>query len=122
MNIKVGARRDNLHPKLETIIAVAEALWPAWFPDDADGALITSGNEGHPGDGVHGFSSKHYPENNASKKGEAIDLRLNDVKNGLAHNYAAALEYTLLRVHGIQTTFLLEKLLTPSAHLHIQLR
>lgn len=121
MNIKPGARRDNLHPTLEKVILVADQLWPLWFPGDADGAIITSGNEGHPGDGVHGFSSKHYAENTASKKGEAVDLRLNDVKNGLAHHYAANLEYVLFRVHGIKVTVFLERLLTASAHVHIQL-
>ena len=121
MNIKVGARRDNLHPSLEKALVVGEQLWPLWYPEDKDGPLITSGNEGHPGDGIHGVSSKHYPENNLSKKGEAVDLRLNDVKNGLAQSFAANLEWILLRVHGLKVTIFLENILKTTAHIHIQL-
>lgn len=122
MKIKPGARRDNLHPTLDQILGIVDQLWPLWYPDDADGALITSGNEGHPGDGVHGVSSKHYAENTASKKGEAVDLRLNDVKNGLAHQFAANLEFILLRVHGIRVSIFLENILKTTAHIHIQLK
>lgn len=82
---------------------------------------VTSGHEGKPGDGVHGEHSRHYPQNCTSGMGEAVDLRLNDVKQGKTHVFATILEVTLGISYGIKVRIFCEGILKPSAHLHIQL-
>jgi hypothetical protein len=122
MKTKPGVDISKLHPELTALLPVVDNLWNAVFPDDSDGALITSGNEGSPGDGVHGDKSKHYPANNDSGKGEAIDIRLNDVLQWKATYFCGLLMSLLSTNYPSKYSVFCEKLLTPAAHCHIQFR
>ena len=72
--------------------------------------VITSGSEGHPGDGVHSRTSRHY-------SGEALDIRTHNFDSPVSrHVFASTLQATL----GPQFTVLLEAEGTPREHVHIQ--
>lgn len=58
---------ENLNPKIKADLIEFTKI----FPD----AVITSGAEGKPGDGIHGPNSEHYAVNNSDGKGGAFDLR-----------------------------------------------
>lgn len=70
---KDGVVLDGLHPGIGDKLVQIAHLWAAYFPYDMDGLTITSGHEGHADDGVHKPTSFHY-------KGQAVDLRVRDVK------------------------------------------
>ena len=121
MTVKQGAEISSLHPSLTKILKIADTLWGLVFPEDADGMTVTSGHEGFSGDGVHGNKSKHYTTNSETAQGEAVDLRLNDVKNAKAHKFAFILEVLVEDVYNIPINIFIEKELTQSAHFHIEL-
>jgi hypothetical protein len=58
---------ENLNPKIKADLIEFTKI----FPD----AVITSGAEGKPGDGIHSPNSAHYGVNNSDGKGGAFDLR-----------------------------------------------
>lgn len=70
-------RTDNLNTAILIALMTADGIWKR--QGVPHGCTITSGNEGKPGDGIHSFHSKHYPQNNPDGKGRAIDLRIWDV-------------------------------------------
>jgi hypothetical protein len=72
-----GVKVDNLSSAILIALQVAENVYKRLGVPH--GVTITSGNEGYPGDGVHHEGSKHYPQNNKSGKGEAVDIRIWDV-------------------------------------------
>ena len=122
MTVKQGADISNIHPLIRRAMETTDALWLAFFPEDEDGMTITSGCEGSSGDGVHGDKSKHYPANNASKQGEAVDVRLNDVLQWKATIFCSVL-WTILTVnHGDKFKVFAENLLKSSAHCHIEIK
>jgi hypothetical protein len=75
--------------------------------------VVTSGCEGHEGDGIHKVGSYHYLR-------MAIDLR--------AHMFGAKMQQTLAALVTRRLTMLwpglyvvlLEAMVTPNAHLHVQ--
>jgi hypothetical protein len=72
ISFKEGVEWTALHRAVLDKLPVLGALWNQLFPLDKNGLTITSAHEGHPGDGVHKFTSLHYAK-------RAIDLRVNDV-------------------------------------------
>jgi hypothetical protein len=58
---------EKLDPKIKSDLVEFTRIFPS--------AVITSGAEGKPGDGIHSVNSEHYPVNNPDGKGGAIDLR-----------------------------------------------
>lgn len=72
-----GVKIDRLSPAMWGVLLIANDVWKR--QGVPHGCTITSGNEGYPGDGVHSYKSKHYPSNNESELGEAVDLRIWDV-------------------------------------------
>ena len=67
-NIKKGVNVEKLHPKIKSDLVEFFKI----FPD----AVVSSGAEGKRGDNIHGFNSRHYPENNKDDVGEAFDLKI----------------------------------------------
>lgn len=70
-------RVDNLSSAMVMAAQIADTVWK--LMGVPHGVTITSGCEGKPGDGIHHKWSKHYPHNNESGQGEALDLRIWDV-------------------------------------------
>lgn len=66
-------RIDNLNTALLFALMVADGVWRR--QGVPHGCTVTSGNEGEPGDGIHSYNSKHYPQNNKDGRGHAVDLR-----------------------------------------------
>lgn len=66
-------RVDNLSSAIVLAIQAADTVWK--LMGVPHGVTVTSGCEGKPGDGIHHEWSKHYPHNNESGQGEAVDLR-----------------------------------------------
>lgn len=79
LSLKDGVKINLLDPALNTKIFPLAHLWQAFFPLDTDGMTVTSGYEGHPGDGVHMVDSLHYAR-------RAVDLRIRDVDVAVIHN------------------------------------
>lgn len=76
-SVKEGADTSALSPQMNDALCRCALLWTAFFGDsDLNGMTITSGHEGHDGDGVHGKGSLHYSRN-------AIDIRVKDVPIGV---------------------------------------
>lgn len=125
--VKTGAAIDQLHPTLQKAIPLIAQAWAGMFPEDTDGMTITSGHEGSPTDPpdvrVHGEKSKHYIPNNASGKGEAIDIRVNDVQMYKGARFIA-IAWTILESNFPEIEWFLfpEAWLTPRAHIHIQFK
>ena len=124
MKIKPGVEVHDLHPSLRDSLPFLEMSWKSFFPEDTDGALITSGHEGSPTDEhrVHGPSSKHYKQNNADGLGHAIDLRVNDVQQWKAAIWLGK-AWELLNINFPNHGWKLfpENFLKESAHIHIQM-
>ena len=123
-SVKEGADIAHLHPTLLKAVDLLVFAWAAMFPEDKDGLNITSGHEGPDTgpDRTHGEKSKHYPSNNSSGKGEAIDIRFNDVYQWKASLFVGIAWTILVANYGDIWKFFPEKILTSSSHLHIQLK
>lgn len=81
MILKPGAQIDGLGPEVRAALPIMEdARRDALEACCRAPMAVTSGAEGHAGDGVHGEHSLHY-------QGRAVDLRVLD----FAHVWAAAL-------------------------------
>lgn len=113
---------SKLHPSLVTIQSTVYHLWEAFFPEDVDGATITSGHEDIANPRVHAPTSKHYIVNNASGFGEAFDLRAHDVQQAKVTIFVGLLWTTLTVVHGDFFKIFAEGMLTGNSHIHIQLK
>lgn len=121
MTVKTGAQIDKLHPEITRALKVIDLLWQAFFPEDISGLTITSGHEGIATDGTHGPSSKHYLSNNISGLGEAVDIRLNDVSSRKATAFCGLVAFVLNYTTNIHYDVFAERILTQSAHLHLEL-
>ena len=124
MTVKPGADISNLHPDIVAALKQLDLMWQAFFPEDKDGMTVTSGHEGVPGlpDSVHGPTSKHYIVNNKSGKGEAVDIRLNDVTSRKGTVFCGWVGLALpFVIPTVKYDVFAEKILTQSAHLHLEL-
>ena len=75
--------------------------------------VVTSGCEGHAGDGVHKVNSYHY-------KNMAIDLRVNMFGTKMQGTLVALVTRRLTMLWPGLYVVLLEAIGTPKAHLHVQ--
>jgi hypothetical protein len=72
-----GVEVEESAAQTEILEAAAKA-----YDDTEQRLVVTSGNEGHPGDGVHSRGSHHYAENTPEGAGGwALDLRIWDLEN-----------------------------------------
>ena len=122
MNLKSGANISHIHPLLIRANLIIDRLWYAFFPEDLDGATITSGHEGNSSDGVHVPTSKHYVVNCMSGYGEAEDFRINDVLQWKATLFCNVLWQTLFVNLGDHFTVFAENILKQDAHVHLQIK
>ena len=72
--------------------------------------VLTSGSEGHPGDGIHAPTSRHYT-------GEALDIR---TKNFVSLEAAKGFYKALQTALGPAFYVAFEFVGTPNAHIHVQ--
>ncbi len=70
MDIKKGASLEGIKPETKHAIEVVDKIYIA----NGANLTVTSGTEGHPGDGVHKHTSLHYT-------GNAFDCRIWVFKN-----------------------------------------
>lgn len=69
---KSGVEVEETEPQLDILDAAAKA-----YADTPQDLVVTSGDEGERGDGVHSWGSHHYPANTPeSCGGWALDLRI----------------------------------------------
>lgn len=119
MTVKPGADISNLHPTMEAALIILDTIWPVFFPSDVDGLNVTSGHE-FPS--VHTELSRHYIVNCKSGKGEAVDVRVKDVPQHVAHLVTTCLWIVLmLRFTPQRFKIYNEGALAENAHIHIQL-
>ncbi len=117
MNTKAGAEIDHLHPDVTRIFPlIEEARLEALHACSNLPCVVTSGHEGHQGDGVHGKRgglSWHYLENCPTGEGLASDFRTQD----FVRTWAAILEAKLREKYGAQNGY---DVVAEGNHLHVE--
>ena len=126
MTLKSGVDISRIHPGIIKANAIIDKLWAAFFPEDLDGATITSGHEvarNAEGKLYHKDISRHYISNCKSGFGEAEDYRLHDVEQRKATIFGGIV-WTVLSVliPDIEFSIFLEEMLTENSHMHIQIK
>lgn len=115
MNTKPGVEIDKLHPDMIRIFPlIEEARLEALEACSRLPCVLTSGHEGHQGNGVHGRRggrSWHYLENCPTGEGLAVDLRTQD----FVRTWAAMLEAKIRERYGMGYDVVPE-----ADHLHVE--
>tara|TARA_R110000796_G_scaffold252500_1_gene387169 strand:- start:16171 stop:16644 length:474 start_codon:yes stop_codon:yes gene_type:complete len=102
MIIKKGASLEGVTEQTKAAIEKVDDIYRA----NGTQFFVTSGTEGHAGDGVHKKTSKHYT-------GDAFDCRIRNIAGG--HQAVVNIYNTIRRVLGDDFDVVLEK-----DHIHVE--
>ena len=101
MKLKEGVDISNLHPKMELVLKVLDALFQLWFNQEM---VVTAGR-----DGKHMEGSLHY-------EGRAVDIRTKTLTNRDKMRVLAGVLWVL----PVEFEYVLESVNKPQEHLHIE--
>ena len=102
-NLKPNVQINNLQPKLKEFTTVLLSSFP--------GLKLSSGHEGHSGDGVHMKGSKHY-------SGKAIDIGANSSNQ---KEYSLFKKLISVNKRQLMEQFGIEDIIDEGDHIHIEL-
>jgi len=102
-NLKPNVKIDNLNPRLKEFTSVLFSSFP--------GLKLSSGHEGHSGDGVHMKGSKHY-------SGKAIDIGANSSNR---KDYELFKKLISSNKRQLMEQFGIEDIIDEGDHIHIEL-